>query len=676
MLNFTKDEIEFIFTLAEKLTGSSQEGACRKDVLISNVQRRMQKLNISNLQQYFAYVVTDNNEYCELLSSLTIHTTSWFRESPHFEFIYNYLLEQERSTKKDKSFNGHDIKIWSSACSTGEEVYSVALFLEQKIKQNLKNWKIKYFGSDIDPASVRMAVKGIYPRTDMDLFEKIYHPFLRVGSGKTQNYFTLESEIRGKCQFYSQDLMALRDNDESGPFDIVFCRNVLIYFKSTDAQAIIESLAHRLKPGGLLVLGHSENVLGLSSQHRFDNLGKGCFQKKINVESITLNRKILKNTITNNVSKLKCLVIDDSLVIRKKMQSLLSSMNFNVRECESAEEASEIIEQDQFQLITLDINLPGMNGIEWLKQQRAKNLKIPVVLVSDSTPEEANKIFGGGASGAHDYLVKSKLHTHSEEIKELFFSLAQNYELKRKEESKLTLATSKASVCEKKINDENSFVMVKSAPFGLKDFSPELIVIGSSTGGPDCLAKLLVNMPFNCPPIIVVQHITTEFLSAFATHLAKQSSLKLGGTNLKEDLTKNEELKRGHIYFSLGDYHILVKEIKGKLILETSTELNRSKLNGHRPSIDILFSSVAKNVSKRTLALLMTGMGEDGANGMLELFKTSRSLTMAQNEMSSIVYGMPKRAVELGAVCLQGGINELRNKMLTFVAPKIQKEAS
>jgi chemotaxis methyl-accepting protein methylase len=104
MLSFTKEEIELIFSLTEKLTGSSQEGAYRKEVLISNVQRRMNVLNLNNLRQYFSRIISDHQEYCELLSALTIHTTSWFREFPHFELIYQYLLDQEKLAKNDQWF--------------------------------------------------------------------------------------------------------------------------------------------------------------------------------------------------------------------------------------------------------------------------------------------------------------------------------------------------------------------------------------------------------------------------------------------------------------------------------------------------------------------------------------------------------------------------------------------
>ena len=175
-----------------------------------------------------------------------------------------------------------------------------------------------------------------------------------------------------------------------------------------------------------------------------------------------------------------------------------------------------------------------------------------------------------------------------------------------------------------------------------------MILVGASTGGTQALTDLFNNFPLKTPPILVVQHISPSFSTTFAKHLAERSGLKLGNP------LEGTVLEDGSIYLSDGDFHIGVVKSKNGYKLTTSNV----QISKHRPSVDFLFKSAVKFADK-TLAILLTGMGSDGAQGMLSL-KDNGAFTIAQDKKSSVVFGMPKEAIQLGGVGFMGNIQEIR----------------
>lgn len=183
----------------------------------------------------------------------------------------------------------------------------------------------------------------------------------------------------------------------------------------------------------------------------------------------------------------------------------------------------------------------------------------------------------------------------------------------------------------------------------------EVILIGASTGGPDALTHLLRDMPPDCPPIVVVQHIAPAMAAGFAGRLAKTAGLKLG------DSRTGSLLRRGHIYLSLDSSHIAVRSgITGPIVVMDD---GPPEGGGHRPSVDHLFLDAAKYLhGVRVFAALMTGMGRDGAEG-LKCLQEQGAFTVAQDEESCAVYGMPKEANRIGAVQAVGNISQIRQWM-------------
>ena len=600
-------EQEIVFSLAASLTGTCQEGKARHSVIIANVQRRMQRCGYRTLEAYLLCVEQDDNEYDEFISAVTIHTTSWFREPPHFERLEAFFIKFREREKKRK------LRVLCAACSTGEEVYSCALLFEYL---NDRSPEVDYeiVGRDIDPRSIAKARSALYELPSSEQIPKKYHKFLRKEEGANAGTFSLDREIRSRCHFYVHDLTDLSPKKEL-PFDIIVCRNVLIYFAPEAITPIILHFKDLLDPEGMLCLGHSE-AHELSSLG-FTLLGNACY----------LPRKITVATHT----KRNILVVDDSPTVCKALKLMLEKEGMEVQVARNASEASKVLQSGGVDLITLDLHMPGVSGQDWLKTQRINGMRLPVVILSGASPHEASEVLGVLETGAQDYIDKSALQGRREDVISRIVALADGPHHHPHEEK----------------HSPANF-----AGRGLS-FSPEVILIGASTGGTNALMELLKRAPPDAPPIVVTQHITKNFARAFAERLASSAGLTLCSN------PSDSPLLRGHLYMPFDDYHIGIKQVGSELRSLTS---DGPLLNRHRPSVDYLFESALTIRTNRICAILLTGMGTDGAKGLLQL-KEKGAATFAQDADSCVVFGMPKEAIRLGATTFVGNLREMREEL-------------
>jgi two-component system chemotaxis response regulator CheB len=190
-----------------------------------------------------------------------------------------------------------------------------------------------------------------------------------------------------------------------------------------------------------------------------------------------------------------------------------------------------------------------------------------------------------------------------------------------------------------------------------------LIAVGASTGGTEALREFLVGMPVDCPGIAVVQHMPENFTRMFAERLNGLCQI-----NVKE-AEHNDPVLPGHAYIAPGGKHLWVKKDEGQLLLKLSTE---PPMNLHRPSVDFLFLSVAKYVGADAIGIIMTGMGRDGAQGMLQM-KEAGAWNIAQDEATSVIFGMPKEAIDSGAVHEVAPLGRLRERALAARAKRERK---
>lgn len=603
----TDQDRDIIFQLASELIGASQPGQVRQETLVTNVQRRMNQLGQQTLADYLTYVDQNDDERAHLISALTIHTTSWFRENPHFVKFQELLLN---ALSRNEVF-----RVWCGGCSTGEEVYSFAIMLEE-FRTVHPQFDYRILGTDIDPISVKAAKRAVYSGKQLNFHLSRYKHHLLEGSGKTQGYFTLSKEIRARCEFRVHDLRQPLSSVD-GQFHVVVCRNVLIYFDPSTVQKIVSHLVRPLTADGRLLLGHSEHIA--AAEFSLIQEGHSVYTRGV--------KEDIRKARQSMVVKYRILCVDDAPLARKSLEKNLHEMGFNVTTVSSGTEATNFLNFNDVDLVTLDLNMPDVSGDRWLQTERREGLKVPVVILSEVHPSDAPEVVKLLSLGAQDYIEKHQLSNNPAKVKDTILELIRS---------------------SKKVD--------KTAVSGFRGFPkqvPEIVMIGASTGGPQALTKVLKQLPSQSPAVMVTQHISAKFSRPLAERLADVSGLKLGQP---ED---GSLVLPGHLYMSFGDYHIGVGERNGQLIV---THSSAQPFNGHRPSVDVMFNS-ALGIKHPMMAVLLTGMGRDGALGM-RFLKQEGVFCVAQSEEDCVVYGMPREVIERDAVDFVGNLDEIHKLFL------------
>lgn len=335
------------------------------------------------------------------------------------------------------------------------------------------------------------------------------------------------------------------------------------------------------------------------------------------------------------VEKIKVLVVDDSAFMRKMISNILES-HFQIHVVGTARngiDALKKIDDLQPDVITLDIEMPEMDGLTALAKIM-KDKPRPVIMLSSLTQEGADKTFESMELGAVDFIAKPS------------GSISLNIKEKETEIISKVLHATKAKVDLFKSSTDRS-KYVKSAhgriASGLKKGDRYIIGIGTSTGGPRALQQVVTRLPENIPaPIVIVQHMPAGFTESLAKRLDQLSHVSV------REVKDGEWLKNGTAYIAPGGYQFRVIETTNGLRAKVSKEENR---NGHQPSVDVLFESLAELPRHQLLAVIMTGMGADGANGLIELKqKKKNTIIVSEAEETCIVYGMPKAAEKTNLV--------------------------
>lgn len=327
--------------------------------------------------------------------------------------------------------------------------------------------------------------------------------------------------------------------------------------------------------------------------------------------------------------KIRVLVVDDSLVFREVISRGISSDPHIevVAKASNPFEARDKILEFQPDVMTCDVEMPKMNGIEFIRRLLPQ-YSLPVIVVS----AVSEVVFDAMNAGAVDFVTKPDVQSvKSVEvfIKELI--------------DKIKIA-SKAKVSQGKNVSKQGNVMQKE----IVD-TGKIIAIGASTGGTDAIYNLLKNLPPTIPGIVIVQHIPPIFSRMFAERLNNQTKLQV------REAKTGDFVEQGKVLIAPGDYHMRIKKIGERYKVEV---FQGDKVNGHCPSVDILFQSVAKEAGDNAIGIILTGMGYDGAKGLLAM-RRKGARTIGQNEQTSIVYGMPKVAFEIGAVEKQASISDI-----------------
>lgn len=346
------------------------------------------------------------------------------------------------------------------------------------------------------------------------------------------------------------------------------------------------------------------------------------------------------------------LIIDDSASMRRVLKDLISSIDeFEVvAVANDAYEAREKIKEFEPDLVTIDLNMPKMDGVTFLRNLMRLH-PMPAVVISGEGMR-GNDIFDDGAVG---FIPKPELgesmDSFAERIKDTLLNLTfllKRYTLKKPKPLKQFVVSQSVDY---KVHPDEVIPLRASKFPGTK-----VIAIGSSTGGVESLLKVFKKLPNDLPPILITQHIPYGFSNSFAQRLNDNSDVDV--CEAKDGMI----LERGHAYLAPGNMHLIIEKYGNELRTKL---LDTKKVSQHKPSVDVLFRSVNNCVGGSAMAIMMTGMGDDGTIAMKELFDNG-AYTVAQNEESCIVFGMPMKAIAAGAVKDIIHLDDIASYMIEF----------
>ncbi|HCI53353.1 MAG TPA: chemotaxis response regulator protein-glutamate methylesterase [Gallionella sp.] len=342
--------------------------------------------------------------------------------------------------------------------------------------------------------------------------------------------------------------------------------------------------------------------------------------------------------------KIKVLIVDDSALIRSILKEVINSQPDMeaVGAAANPLQAREMIKTLNPDVLTLDVEMPEMDGLVFL-EKLMRLRPMPVLMISTLTERGSQAALRALELGAVDFLAKPKL------------GVVEGMNAYASEISGKIRIASRAKVK----NRVAASPTESSLPtLGCRISSTEkLIIVGSSTGGTEALKEFLVPMPADAPAILVAQHMPEAFTKSFADRL--NSLCKMTVT----EAVHNERVLPGHVYIAPGHSHMLIKRSGSNYVIELN---QTSPVNHHRPSVEVLFRSAAVCVGANAIGVMLTGMGKDGAVGMLEM-REAGAYNFTQDEATCVVYGMPRAAVENGASHEAVPIGEMARRVLARV---------
>ncbi|MFC5471726.1 chemotaxis response regulator protein-glutamate methylesterase [Cohnella suwonensis] len=335
--------------------------------------------------------------------------------------------------------------------------------------------------------------------------------------------------------------------------------------------------------------------------------------------------------------KIRVLIVDDSLVFREVLRKGLSSDPAIevVAVAVDPFDARDKILRYQPDVMTSDVEMPKMNGIEFIRRLLPQ-YALPVVVVSSVNAA----VFDAMKVGAVDFVAKPDL------------SSVGNVETFLRELIRAVKIAAQAKVMTAEAVRVDRTVALKAA--GAK-ITSRIVAIGASTGGTEAIYRVLRDLPSDMPGIVIVQHIPPVFSRMFADRLDKAVPLEV------KEAEDGDRLEPGRVLIAPGDRHVRVRKIGDSYKVEC---FQGDKVNGHCPSVDVLFDSIAKEAGNRAVGVILTGMGYDGAKGLLAM-RRKGARTIGQDEGSSVVYGMPKAAYEIGAVEKQARLSDIAQALLS-----------
>jgi two-component system chemotaxis response regulator CheB len=311
-------------------------------------------------------------------------------------------------------------------------------------------------------------------------------------------------------------------------------------------------------------------------------------------------------------------------------------------------EARDLIKALNPDVITLDIEMPKMDGVTFLRKIMTLR-PMPVVMISTLTQAGADITLEALEVGAVDFIAKP-----TRDIGAVMAELSGELQAKVK-------AAARVRVRARRFAPQTA----KPALIAGDLSSRKIVAIGASTGGVEALKAVLTQLPSDCPPVLITQHMPERFTASFAKRLNGECAMTVS------EARHGELVEQGHVYIAPGARHLELAKSGGRFVCRLTDD---PPVSGHRPSVDVLFRSVAQIAGPDTVGVILTGMGKDGAEGMVRL-RQAGAVTLGQDEASSLIYGMPRVAFERGAVQRQYALNDMAGAILDACRDKSRAQA-
>jgi two-component system chemotaxis response regulator CheB len=349
------------------------------------------------------------------------------------------------------------------------------------------------------------------------------------------------------------------------------------------------------------------------------------------------------------MSDIRVLIVDDSPTVRSLLKRGLDRAK-GIEVIGMAADpyvARDMIVKDPPDVVTLDIEMPRMDGLTFLRKIMM-HFPLPVVVVSTLTQKGSRKVVEALEAGAVDVVAKNMGRDH---VNDLMIELVQKVR-----------AAAQASVGRRGFGKKKPQPSAPRPVLALKPVGNQVVAIGSSTGGTEALAHLFKRLPANAPGMVIVQHLPPDFTAQMADRLDNLSAM-----NVRE-ARDGDLIEPGVALVAPGDRHLLVRRQGTKLVAELR---DGPRVSRHKPSVNVLFRSVAETVGAEAIGVILTGMGKDGAEGMLTM-KEQGAYNIAQDEKSCVVYGMPRAAFELGATHEVASLDRMAERICRAVSRPVK----
>ena len=504
----------------------------------SRLFKRMIELNMKEPTAYLKYLKDNySTESKILVSLLTTHHTFFFREFFHFEFLLKEGLT--KVIAELRSQNQTKIRIWSAACSQGQEVYSLALFLEYHLPLIAPDISYEILGTDIDIDCIKIAKNGVYRFEQIKEIPSLYQgKHWQKGTGDIESFVRVKDSIRSHCQFMTSNLfdMSLLMGQN---FHFIFCRNVFIYFNQIQINSVAKNMLNLLHPGGYLFLGLSESLNGVDV--RVEQTGPSIYLKPktdtISKQNAFKSQAPLNTPTIETAAPIRVVCVDDSPIILTLLKKILTSeYGFDVvATASNGMEAREVIQKLKPDVVTLDIHMPLMTGVDYLRQFHSDSHP-PVIMVSSVSREEVEYGVESLVLGATDFIEKPSLSTLQE----------------KSEEIRLKLRCAHSFYTESSKEDLIELVKKFKVDFSTMDSTGLVRVSVSGLGELQKIRTMISQMGEKFPPFIILLHGAQSFVPLL---VEKMKDLKV------QRLEDHVVLKSSHIYLAPFDQCEMVNKM-------------------------------------------------------------------------------------------------------------------